>query len=171
MRWPIETDAHVLVDARAGVLDQVPAEHVHGLAHQVRQADQSQIEGSSSENRHLEAAPMTGRIDRVDELAQEHGNGRVAGAGQAHDQEGAAQSPAMPPGNQPPDLTASPTYLAQLTPDCRHSSGPLMESFLPCFPLQWQSLPIRSITSSKAVELSAKVISRVHGRCQCRSRI
>ena len=37
-------NAHILVDARAGVLDEVSAEHVHRLAHQVSQADQPQVD-------------------------------------------------------------------------------------------------------------------------------
>ena len=39
-----EPDAEVLVDLRAGVLDQVAAEDVHGLADEVGQADQPQVD-------------------------------------------------------------------------------------------------------------------------------
>ena len=44
-------NAHILVDARTGILDQVPAEHVHGLAHQVSQAEQSQVNTRSLHDR------------------------------------------------------------------------------------------------------------------------
>ena len=39
-----ETNAHILVDPRAGPLDEESAEHVHRLAHQVGQADHAQID-------------------------------------------------------------------------------------------------------------------------------
>ena len=73
MRWAIEANAHVLVDARASVLDEISAEHVHGLAYQVSQADQAQVNARfpHGDGRGQSLAP--GAIHRVDELPQPDG--------------------------------------------------------------------------------------------------
>jgi hypothetical protein len=96
---PDQSDAHVAVDARAGVLDQVPPKHVHRLTHQVGQTDHRQIAGGDPHQSLWRKARVAGRIHRVDQPAQVNGNRRAGRAGQAHDQEGPAQGTPMAPGD------------------------------------------------------------------------
>src|SRR5208337_3072937 len=112
-----EPNAHILVDARTGILDQVPAEHVHGLTYQVSQAEHSEVNTGSLHDRAGSQALSSLGIDRVNQLAHEDCHRRVAGAGEGHDQQCAAQSPPMMPGHEFPDLTATSANLTELAPD------------------------------------------------------
>ena len=88
-----QADAHVLVDARAGVLDQVAAEHVHGLADQVSQADQAQVDSRAPDERHPGRGPGPWPSSPIRRASPARWRRPYCRAGQAHDQECASTGP------------------------------------------------------------------------------
>jgi hypothetical protein len=61
-----DADRHVAVDARAGVLDQVAAQDVDGLAHQVDATDEAQEEQGRVEQRGRRGAGVDLALEALD---------------------------------------------------------------------------------------------------------
>ena len=96
----IELEAHVPVDAGTGVRHQVAAQHVEDFAQQVSGPNQAQIPGRQAVER-LVGLPFQGAaLDAIDQLAQEQGQGRAAGAGASHDHGRTGECPFVPPGHK-----------------------------------------------------------------------
>ena len=86
-----DADAHVAVDARAGVLDQVAAQDVEALAQQVKPGDEAEEPGGGPVDRVARPLVSGAVLDVVDQRPQEQGHAGVAGAGDGHDQGGHAE--------------------------------------------------------------------------------
>ena len=114
-----QADDHVAVDARAGVLDQVAADDLQRLAQQVGRGDQAEEEGGRPVHDLAAQAGFRPRLDAIDQLAEQHGDGGVGGAGEGHQQRRRAQRDAVAQTGSASTPAGRAAGSAQLAPQTR----------------------------------------------------
>ncbi len=96
--------AQVLVDARAGVLDEKSADDVQALAQEDQEGDGEQIVGCEAEERIVGKLLLTALLDLIHEVAEQEWDRRGGDAGECHEDGCPAERPAVARGDHLPNL-------------------------------------------------------------------